>query len=74
MLLCLWDFLGKNTGVSCRFLLQGIFLTQGSNPHLLRPLHRRWILYHGVMEGSPETEEAHGGYRMTVIYCLLKRT
>ena len=26
--LCLWDFTGKNTGVSCHFLLQGIFLTQ----------------------------------------------
>ena len=25
---------GKNTGVSCHFLLQGIFLTQGSNPCL----------------------------------------
>ena len=24
---------GWNTGVGCRFLLQGIFLTQGSNPH-----------------------------------------
>ena len=23
---------GKNTGVGCHFLLQGIFLTQGSNP------------------------------------------
>ena len=28
-------FPGKNTGVGCHFLLQGIFLTQGSNPHLL---------------------------------------
>ena len=27
-----WDFPGKNTGVGCRFLLQGIFPTQGSNP------------------------------------------
>ena len=27
----------------CLFLLQGIFLTQGSNPDLL---HCRWILYH----------------------------
>ena len=27
-----WDFLGKNTGVGCHFLLQGIFPTQGSNP------------------------------------------
>ena len=26
---------GKNTGEDCYALLQGIFLTQGSNPHLL---------------------------------------
>ena len=26
-----WDFPGKNIGVGCYFLLQGIFLTQGSN-------------------------------------------
>ena len=26
---------GKNTGVGCHFLFQGIFPTQGSNPHLL---------------------------------------
>ena len=29
------DFPGKNTGVGCHFLLQGIFLIQGSNPLLL---------------------------------------
>ena len=34
-LLCPWDFPGKNTGVGCHFLLQGIFLSQGSNPRLL---------------------------------------
>ena len=34
-LLCPWDFPGKNTGVGCHFLLQGIPLTQGPNPHLL---------------------------------------
>ena len=34
-LLCPWDFPGKNTGVGCHFLLQGIFLTQGSNLCLL---------------------------------------
>ena len=28
------DFPGKNPGVGCHFLLQGIFLTQGSNPGL----------------------------------------
>ena len=27
--------LGRNTGVDCHFLLQGIFPTQWSNPHLL---------------------------------------
>ena len=34
-----------NTGVGCHFLLQRIFLTQGSNLHLLHRLHCRWILY-----------------------------
>ena len=37
--LCPWDSPGKNTGVGCRFLLQGIFPTQRSYPHLLRFLH-----------------------------------
>ena len=32
---CPWNFSGKNIGVSCHFLLQGIFLTQGSNLGLL---------------------------------------
>ena len=44
-LLCPWDSPGKNTGVVCHFPLQGIFQTQGSNWHLLCPLHRRQILY-----------------------------
>ena len=34
-----WDSPGKNSGVDCQALLQGIFPTQGSNPRLLRPLH-----------------------------------
>ena len=33
------DSPGKNTGVGCHFLLQGIFPTQGLNPGLLRLLH-----------------------------------
>ena len=33
------SFPGKNTGVGCHFLLQGIFPTQGSNLHLLCLLH-----------------------------------
>ena len=38
-LLCPWDSPGKNTGVGCHAILQGIFPTQGSNPHLLCLLH-----------------------------------
>ena len=45
-LLCPWDFPGKGTGVGCHFLLQGIFLTQGSNLCLLCLLHCRQILYY----------------------------
>ena len=33
-LLCPWACPGKNTGVGCHFLLQGIFLTQGQNSRL----------------------------------------
>ena len=42
---------GKNTGVSCHALLQGIFPTQESNQSLL---HCRWILYQLSYQGSPE--------------------
>ena len=38
-----------SSGVGCHFLLQGIFLTQGSNPDLL---HCRQILYHFNHQGS----------------------
>ena len=45
MLLCPWDFSGKNTGVGCHFFFQHIFPTQGSNLWLLCLLHCRQILY-----------------------------
>ena len=41
-LLLPWDSPGKNTGVGCHFLLQGIFPTQGLNP--------------GIQPGSPALE------------------
>ena len=34
-----WDSPSKNAGVSCHALFQGIFSTQGSNPHFLCLLH-----------------------------------
>ena len=43
-------FFRQNTGVGCCPLLQGIFLTQGSNPRLL---FSRWLLYHQGHLGSP---------------------
>ena len=38
-LLCPWDSLGKNAGVCCYALLQGIFLTSRSNLSLSHLLH-----------------------------------
>ena len=38
-LLYSWNFPGKNTGVGCHFLFQGIFPSQGLNWYLLCPLH-----------------------------------
>ena len=52
-LLCPWDFLGKSTGVGCHFLLQGIFLTQGSNPGLP---HCKQTLYRLSHQGSPPSK------------------
>ena len=48
------DSPGKNTGVGCHALLQTIFPTEGSNPHLL---HCRQILYLvAELQGEPHKE------------------
>ena len=52
MLLWAGDFPGKNTGVGCHFLLQGIFPTQESNLGLV---NCRRILYRMSYRGSPLT-------------------
>ena len=44
-LLCPWHSPGKNTGLGCCALLQGIFLTQGLNLNLLKLPYCRQILY-----------------------------
>ena len=44
------DSPGKNTGMGCHALVQGIFPTHRSNPDLL---HFRQILYHLNHQGSP---------------------
>ena len=48
------DSPGKNIGVGCHLLLQGIFPTQGSNPGLL---HCRWILYHVSHQWTGSTQD-----------------
>ena len=50
-------FPGKNTGMDCHALLQGIFLTQGENLCLL---HCKQILYHWATREGP-------GYLMSQI-------
>ena len=55
---CPWDFPGKNTGVDCHFLLQGIFLVQELNLHLLHwqvdslPLRRQGSPFVKVEPGN----------------------
>ena len=48
------DFPGKNTGVGCHPLLQGIFQTQELNQGLL---HCRWILHKLNYQGSPHDHQ-----------------
>ena len=48
-----WDFPGKNTGVGCYFLLQGIILTQELNPRLLCLLHWQAVSLPLPHLGSP---------------------
>ena len=65
-LLCPWDSLGKNTGVDCHSLLQGIFPTQGSNWRLLHlTCIGRWVLYVCLPRG------ATWGYSSPNIYTIL---
>ena len=54
-ILCLWNSPGKNAGVGCHFFLQGIFLTQQLNPHLLCWQANSLPLHH---LGSPPTKNS----------------
>ena len=56
-LLCPWDSPSKNTGLGYHALLQGIFLTQGLNPHLLSLLH--WQGGSFVINATWEAQTTH---------------
>ena len=63
-----WDFPGKKTGVGCHLLLQGTFLTQGSN---LGFLHCRQTLYHLSHQGR-HREPGYWGSKLgwgLTLYC-----
>ena len=47
------DSPGKNTGVGCHPLLQGIFPTQGLNPRLLSLLHQQAVSLPLAPPGKP---------------------
>ena len=51
--LCPWDFPGKNTGLGSYSILQGIFLSQGSNLCLLHYRQFFFCLNHLSQQGSP---------------------
>ena len=73
MLLCPWDFPGKNTGGGCHLLLQLIFLTQGSNPRLLHWQADSSPLRH---QGSPKpmiytTYSKRQNWSLRTVYLLL---
>ena len=60
------DSPGKNTGMGCHALLQGIFATQGLNPGLP---HCRRVLYYLRHQGSPPSHLRFNKY-FSAIYVL----
>ena len=70
-LLCPWNFPGGNTGAGYHFLLQGIFLTQGSSPHLLHLLH--WHCATWERECNKlESKKSHPTFSFNIKKVILK--
>ena len=61
---------GKNIGVGCLALLQGIFPTQGLNLHLLWLLHCGWILYHWASREALFHLWELPSFANSKVYCL----
>ena len=61
----------RNTGVACHFLLQGIFLTQGSNPGLL---HCRQVLQSLVTGMLSPSWYRKGTFHMGYLFPTFRRT
>ena len=64
-----WDFSGKNNWIGCHFLLQCVFLTQGSNLHLPCLLHwQAGSLPLGTMRKQQITSSMKKKYKFVVSY------
>ena len=74
--LCLWDFPGKNTGVDCHALLQGIFLTQGMNSHFFTSPALAGEFLTTVPPGKPpckpkwEVQSVHVNFTKMLLFLL----
>ena len=69
-LLCPWVFQGKNTGVGCHFLLQGIFPTQGSNLSLLHLLALAGGFFTTEPPGKPLCIHSLFYYFSRIVACI----
>ena len=63
-----WDSLGKNTGMHCRFLLQGILPRQGLNLDLLQ--RRADSLPPGSQLGSPPPNTLDNLYLLSLLFVV----
>ena len=64
---CPYDSSGRNTAVGCHALLQGVFLTQRWNLHLLGLLH--W--QEGPLPPGPSFTQNQTNYDMLLMKCDL---
>ena len=70
-LLCPWDFPGKNTGVGCHVLLQGIFLTQVLNPRLL--LSSAFFITSATWEAQKCSIFLHVENKVIIVYAIWRK-
>ena len=64
------NFPGKDTGMGCHSLLQGLFPTQGSNLHLLCLLHQQ---VDGFFTTVPPGKPIYYTYNMIIFENILKK-
>ena len=64
------DSLGKNTGVGCHFLLQGIFPTQGSNLHLSPALAVKFFTTSATWEAHLPQGNKNSPYAPSLYFLL----